>query len=101
VLRRYPAPALNRDQMIANAALDLPIIASAHPFEVGLRRYAALYRPLEPVSAYFNALAAFAREKHLRPLSMQEVAQEMIALPRPTLKGTDFHTTMERIDIAV
>ncbi len=101
VLRRYPAPVLNRDQMIANAALDLPIIASAHPLDVGLRRYAALYRPFERVSTYFNALAAFAREKHLRPLSLEEIAREMIALPRPTLKGTDSLTTMETIDIAV
>ena len=45
-LRRYSGAELTRDIMLANAALDLPIIAAAHPFEVGLRRYSALYNPL-------------------------------------------------------
>ena len=76
--------------MIANAALDLPIIASAHPLDVGLRRYAALYRPFEPVSTYFDEVAAFAREKRLRPSSLEEIAREMIALPRPTLERDGF-----------
>ena len=62
--------------MIAHAALDLPIIASAHPFEVGLRRCAALFRPYAPVSAHFDEVAAFAREKGLRPSSLEELARE-------------------------
>lgn len=83
VLRRYPACELNRDWMLANAALDLPIIAAGHPRDVGLRRTAALYQLFQPVPGYFDEVAAFAREKGLRPRPLEEIAQEMIALPLP------------------
>ena len=53
VLRRYPAPALTRDRMIAHAALDLPIIASAHPFE---GRAAALRGALSAIRTGIRAL---------------------------------------------
>jgi len=100
-LRRYLAPELTRDKLLANAALDLPIIAAAHPFEVGLRRFTCIYRPWEAPSRHFDEVLSFAREKGLRPLSLQEIAQEMIAAPRPDWEVLDAPVTMEGIDIAI
>jgi hypothetical protein len=100
-LRRYLAPELTRDKPLANAALDLPIIAAAHPFEVGLRRFTCIYRPWEAPSRHFDEVLSFAREKGLRPLSLQEIAQEMIAAPRPDWEVLDAPVTMEGIDIAI
>ncbi len=82
-LRRYLAAELTRARLLAEAALDLPIIAAAHPFEVGLRRFAGIYKPWEPVSLHFDEVLAFAREKGLRPLSLEQIAGEVIAAPVP------------------
>jgi hypothetical protein len=101
VLRRYPAPALGRDLMLANAALGLPIIAAGHPENVGLRRLAPLYAPRQPVSRYFDEVVGFARAKRLRPLSLEEIATEMISRPRPVPEAIMCRTTVERIDVAV
>ncbi|HZY59167.1 MAG TPA: hypothetical protein VFE56_05355 [Candidatus Binataceae bacterium] len=101
VLRRYPAPALGRDLMLANAALGLPIIAAGHPENVGLRRLAPLYAPRQPVSRYFDEVVGFARAKRLRPLSLEEIATEMISRPRPVREAITWRTTVERIDVAV
>src|SRR5271166_4369350 len=68
-LRRFPAPAFTRDRMLANAALDLPIIAAAHPADLGLRRYAPLLNPGQPVSGHFDQVLAFASGKGLRPMA--------------------------------
>jgi hypothetical protein len=97
-LRRYLAYELTREVMLANAALDLPIIAAAHPFEVGLRRFAALYDPGAPVSSHFDEILKFARDKHLRWLSLEEIAAEAVSFPGPTL---EFGTNVESLDVAV
>jgi len=100
-LRRFPAPAFTRDWMLANAALDLPIIAAGHPVDVGLRRYAPLFSPLQPVSGHFDQVLAFAREKGLRPMALEDIAVEMIGCPSPTRELMTNCATLERIDVAV
>lgn len=101
VLRRFPAAALTRDRMLANAALDLPIIAAGHPVDVGLRRFAPFLKPGQPASGHFDHVLAFACEKGLRPLSLEEIAAEMIGRPGPALKLMTYRSTVERIDVAV
>ncbi len=101
VLRRFPAAALTRDRMLADAALDLPIIAAGHPVDVGLRRLAPLLNRGEPVSGYFDQVLAFAREKGLRPMPLADIAAEMIGCPSPTRKLMTYRPTVERIDVAV
>jgi hypothetical protein len=100
-LRRYEAAELTRENLLANAALDLPIIAAAHPFEVGLRRYASLYDPRAPVSSHFDEVLRFARDKRLRPMSLEEIAAEMIDRARPTRELTALSAVPRRIDVAV
>lgn len=100
-LRRYLVPGLTRDLMLANAALDLPIIASAHPLQVGLRRWSALYNPLAAVSSHFDQVLRFAREKRLRPLSLEQIAAEMISYPRPAQEVMAFCSSLREIDVAV
>jgi hypothetical protein len=101
VLRRYLAPELTRERLLANAALDLPIIAAAHPFEVGLRRFAGIYKPWEPLVLHFGEVLTFAREKGLRPLSLEEIAREMLDAPVPNREAADVAVAAEGLDIAL
>ena len=71
--------------MLANAALDLPIIAAAHPLDVGLRRYAALYQPTgNRYPSYFDqVLALCPREALAARCRWRKLPAEMIAAPTP------------------
>ncbi len=75
VLHRYLATALTRDRMLAMAALGLPIIAYAHPWDVRLRRFSRFRRRGGDVS-YFDEVLKFAAAKSLRARSLEEIAAE-------------------------
>ncbi len=78
VLERFPAERLTRERMIARAALGLPIIASCHPYDVGLVRFAALRPRARGSFAHFDSVLRFAAEKQLRAASLEEIAQGVI-----------------------
>ncbi|HZO81760.1 MAG TPA: hypothetical protein VFB33_08695 [Candidatus Binataceae bacterium] len=75
VLHRYQASELSRDRMLAMATLGVPIIAYAHPWNLGLRRLSRL-RPFRGDVAYFDEVLKFAASKRLRPLPLAEIARE-------------------------
>lgn len=77
VLYRYHATQFGRDLMLAHAALGLPIIAMAHPGEIGLKRFARL-RSESVVVSYFDHILDFAAEKSLRPRSLEKIAREVM-----------------------
>jgi len=77
ILERFPAERLTRDRMLARALLGLPIIAAAHPRDVGLVRLAGLRRARGSF-AHFDPVVRFAAEKHLRSASLEEIAQRAI-----------------------
>lgn len=80
-LRRYPAPELTRDHLLANAALDLP---TTHPSEVGLRRCVGIYQPWEPPSSYFDEVLSFAAKSACGPcLSRKLLTRRSPLLARP------------------
>ncbi len=70
------AERLTRDRMLARALLGLPIIAAAHPRDVGLVRLAGLRRARGSF-AHFDPVVRFAAEKHLRSASLEEIAQRV------------------------
>ena len=78
VLPRYPVEALTYNRMLACALLSLPIIAAAHPADIALRRLA----PLRPTGngslSHFDRVLDFAARKHLRPGSLEQMAEQMI-----------------------
>jgi hypothetical protein len=76
VLYRYPAGVLTRDRMLAMAALGLPIIAYAHPNDVGLRRFSRPGGRRGDVS-HFDQVLRFALSKGLPPRSLEEIATEV------------------------
>jgi hypothetical protein len=78
VLERFPSERLTRERMVARAALGLPIIASCHPYDVGLVRFAALRPRARGSFAHFDSVLRFAAEKQLRAASLEEIAQGMI-----------------------
>lgn len=78
VLHRYPAAALTRDRMLAMAALGLPIIAYAHPEDIGLRRFSRFFDRGGEVS-HFDEVLRFAASKALRPRSLEDIAAEIAA----------------------
>jgi len=67
--------------MLAVAALGLPLIAVAHPHHVGLKR-SPFSKGNGDISC-FDAVMRFAREKHLRPASLEKLAAEVKRWPRP------------------
>ena len=81
VMRRFAISQLNRDRMLAVAALGLPLIAVAHPHHVGLKR-SPLSNGKGDISC-FDAVMRFAREKHLRPASLEKLAAEVKGWPQP------------------
>jgi hypothetical protein len=81
VMRRFAFWQLNRDRMLALAALGLPLIAVAHPRHVGLKRSPFSWGKGD-VSC-FDAVLRFAREKHLRPTSLEQLAAELNRRPQP------------------
>lgn len=78
ILYRYRAATLTRDRMLAMAALGLPIIAYAHPDELGLRRFSRLLHR-ESNLAHFDPVLRFAASKGLPPRSLEEIAIEVKA----------------------
>jgi hypothetical protein len=74
VLERFPVERLTRDRMLARAALGLPIIAAAHPADLGLRRLAGIRPRARGSFAHFDPVLRFAAEKHLQPRSLEEIA---------------------------
>ena len=84
VLRRRSCKSLSRDVMLAHAALNLPIVTVLHPDELGLRRWP--YSPLSQGSIeHCDKVLDFAAAKHLLPQSVEEVARDVSARPRPQL----------------
>jgi hypothetical protein len=76
VLYRYPAMSLTRERMLAMAALGLPIIAFAHPDEVGLKRFSRFWdRGGDP--SHFDEVLKFAASKGLPSRSLEDIAIEV------------------------
>ena len=76
VVFRDSVEMLSRDRMLALATLGMPIIALAHPRNIGLRRFG---RRDEAAMSYFDPILRFAAEKSLRPLSLEKIAAEVPA----------------------
>ncbi|MGZ6204618.1 MAG: hypothetical protein ACXWMT_06835 [Candidatus Binataceae bacterium] len=76
ILYRYPAASLGRDRMLAMATLGLPIIASAHPDEVGLKRFSRFWDRGGDAS-HFDEILKFASAKGLPPQSLEDIAIEV------------------------
>jgi hypothetical protein len=74
VISRDSTSNLTRDRMLALATLGMPIIALAHPADLALRRFA---RRDASAVAYFDSVLAFASEKSLRAMSLEEIAAEV------------------------
>ena len=83
VLSRYPAASLTRDRLLAMGALGLPIIAFAHPDELGLKRLNTLQNRVSR-SLVFDEILGFARSKGLPSASLEEIA---LAASSPVLNA--------------
>jgi len=81
VLRRYPCRVLDRDRMLGLAALGLPVIAVAHPVDLGIARLRSLVR--NGSIRYFDKVLRFAAGKGLQPATLLQLAKEMEQWPRP------------------
>ncbi|HEY2523545.1 MAG TPA: hypothetical protein VGI29_00695 [Candidatus Binataceae bacterium] len=82
VLHRYPAVSLTRDRMLAMAVLGLPIIALAHPEDVGLRRFSRFWdRGGDP--SHFDEVLKFASSKRMPSRSLYDIAAQVIAAESP------------------
>ncbi len=66
---------LDRNRMLALATLGMPIIALAHPNNLGVQRFRPTRDQMGP--SYFDRIARFAAEKSLRPMSLENIAREM------------------------
>jgi hypothetical protein len=76
VIYRDSIEILTRDRMLALATLGMPIVALAHPRDLSLRRF----RRGDPADvSYFDSVLAFAAEKSLRPMPLEEIAAEVPA----------------------
>ena len=76
VIYRDSIEVLTRDRMLALATLGMPVVALAHPRNLALRRF----RRGEPTAvSYFDSVLAFAAEKSLRPMALEEIAAEVPA----------------------
>ena len=76
VLYRYLAASLTRERMLAMAALGLPIIAVAHPDEVGLKRLSRFWDRGGDIS-HFDEVLKFASSKGLPPRSLEDIAGDV------------------------
>ena len=74
VVFRDSIEVLTRDQMLALAILGMPIVALAHPRNLGLRRVS---RSDPAAMSYFDPVVKFAAEKSLRPMSLEEIATQV------------------------
>jgi hypothetical protein len=76
VLFRFPATSLTRDRMLAMAALGLPIIAAAHPEDIGLKR---LSRFLDRGgdASHLDEILRFACVKGLPSRSLEEIVKDL------------------------
>ena len=79
VLNRLPVERLTREVIVARAALGLPIIAAAHPCDLGLRRLAGLSPRECGTLSHFDPVLRFAAEKNLTAASLEEIACRVIA----------------------
>jgi hypothetical protein len=79
VLERFPVARLTRNRMLARAVLGLPIIAAAHPPDIGLVRLASLRPRVRGSFDHFDPVLRFAAEKHLHPASLEEIAHRAMA----------------------
>jgi hypothetical protein len=76
VLYRYPATSLTRERMLAMASLGLPIIASAHPEEVGLKRFSR-FVDRGGHASHLDEILKFASAKRLPSRSLEEIVREI------------------------
>ena len=74
VVFRDSIEVLSRDRMLALAALGMPIVALAHPRNLGLRRFGGRERA---TISYFDPVLRFATEKSLRPMPLEQIAAEV------------------------
>ncbi len=88
VLYRYQAAALTRERMLAMASLGLPIIAVAHPDEVGLKRLSRFWDRGGNV-AHFDEVLKFASSKALRARSLEDIAVEVRRAWLPGVHATE------------
>jgi hypothetical protein len=77
-LHRYESWFLTRDRMLAMVALGLPILAFAHPRDLGLRRLAR-FMDRGGSFSHFDSILEFAREKGLLARSLEGIAREVFA----------------------
>ncbi len=76
VLHRKAIESLDRDWMLAQVALGLPLLAVAHPEDLRLKRFAC--GPWQTDSLPdLDRVLEFAAAKSLRPLSLEEISDEM------------------------
>jgi len=73
-LHRYEAEFLTRDRMLAIAALGMPILAFAHPKDLGLKRLAR-FADRGGAFSHFDHVLDFASAKSLSGGSLEEIAQ--------------------------
>jgi hypothetical protein len=74
VLFRYPATSLTRDRMLAMAALGLPIIAAAHPEDIGLKRFSRFFDRGGHAS-HLDEILKFACAKRLPSRPLEDIAK--------------------------
>ncbi len=72
VLYRHSAASLTRDRLLAMATIGLPIIAFAHPGELGLKRFDSVWKR-KSRSSLFDEILKFARSKGLPSKSLEEI----------------------------
>jgi hypothetical protein len=77
-LHRYESQFLTRDRMLALAALDMPILAFAHPRDVRLRRLSGILERGGRFS-HFDHVLDFATTKGLVGQSLEEIARDRFA----------------------
>jgi len=75
ILYRHPADRLTWNEMLAMAALDLPIIVFGHPRDVALQRLARV-RKADRSYSYFDCVLQFAAAKNLSSCSLAEIASQ-------------------------
>lgn len=75
VLHRYPVASLTRNRLLAMSALGLPIIAYAHPDEVGLKRLSFL-RACSRRESHIDEILGFVSAKRIPSGSLEQIALE-------------------------
>ena len=76
VLHRYSCKSLTRRRLLALAILGNPIIAAAHPGDVSLGRLSGIVSRRGSFN-HFDTVLEFAAAKHLRALSLEQIATEV------------------------